>query len=309
MANNSESTSVNQQALLGASLALFAAVGFSGKAILVKLAYQDGVDAVTLLALRMVFSVPLFLAVALWSRSREDVRPLERQDLAAVLGLGLVGHYLSGLLDFSGLEYISAGLERLILFLYPTMVVLISAAVFKRPVGRRELIALALSYAGIALVFMHDFGTHQKGMAVGAMMVFACTLTYSVYLVGAGHAIARIGIVRSTAYPMLVASAATLAQFALTHPLVAIHQPLRVYELGLGMAIFSTVLPVFMLSAAIRLIGSGRTSLIGSIGPVSTIFMAQVFLGEPISALQIVGSSLVLAGVLLVSLEKQRYTR
>ncbi len=306
MANTSRNIPVNAQVLLGAGFALFAAVGFSGKAILVKLAYLNGVDAVTLLALRMVFSVPLFLAVALWSRGREKANPLEKQDLAVVFGLGLVGYYLSSLLDFSGLEYISAGLERLILFLYPTMVVLISAAIFRRPVGRREVIALALSYAGLALVFLHDVGVSQKGMALGAALVFGSTLTYSIYLIGAGHAIARIGAIRFTAYAMLVASTATLVQFAATHPLGAIRQPLRVYELSLAMAIFSTVLPVFMLSAGIRLIGSGRTSLIGSVGPVSTIVMAQFFLGEPISAAQILGSFLVLTGVLSVSLQRKR---
>ncbi len=292
---------MNRQALLGAGFALFAAIGFSGKAILVKLAYQSGVDAVTLLALRMVFSAPVFMAVALWSRTQHHVNRIERRDWAAIIGLGLLGYYISSLLDFSGLAYISAGLERLVLFLYPTMVVLLSAILFKRTISRHEYFALVLSYAGIALVFLHDVSTTQKGIALGALFVFGSTLTYSFYLIGAGQLITRIGAIRFTAYAMLVASAATLIQFALTHPASTIHQPIRVYELSLAMAVFSTVLPVFMLSAGIRLIGSGHTSLIGSIGPVSTIFMAQYFLGEPVSMLQIIGSSLVLAGVLSVS--------
>jgi drug/metabolite transporter (DMT)-like permease len=305
MANTSDNSSINRQALLGAGFALLSAVGFSGKAILVKLAYRDGVDAVTLLALRMLFSVPIFMAVAVWSRGQNHANPIGKRDWAAIIGLGVLGYYMSSLLDFSGLAYISAGLERLVLFLYPTMVVVLSAMLFKQPIRRQEVIALALSYAGIALVFVHDLGTSHAGIALGALLVFGSTLTYSMYLIGAGRVIARVGAIRFTAYAMLVASVATLIQFALTHPIATIHQPVRVYELSLAMAVFSTVLPVFMLSAGIRLIGSGHTSLIGSIGPVSTIFMAQYFLGEPMSMLQMIGSSLVLAGVLSVSARRQ----
>lgn len=302
MAHVSRSTH-HHQATLGMALAALAAIGFSTKAILVKLAYASPVDAITLLALRMAFSVPFFIAAALWSRS-SHATPLAQRDWMAVLALGLIGYYLSSLLDFSGLQYISAGLERLILFLYPTMVVLLSAAIFKRPIGRREILALILSYAGIALVFMHDANGNQTGIAWGAGLVFASTLTYAVYLVGAGHFIARIGATRFTAYAMMVASAATLLQFALTHPVSALVLPTRVYGLSFAMAIFSTVLPVFMLSAGIRLIGSGHTALVGSVGPVATIYMAHLMLGEAVSGQQLVGSVLVLAGVLAISVKR-----
>lgn len=190
---------------------------------------------------------------------------------------------------------------------YPTMVVILSALISRKAIGRRILAALALSYAGIALVFLHDVGMSRGGILLGAALVFASTLSYSVYLVGAGHAIARIGATRFTAYAMVVASAASLIQFAVTHPLSAsLHLSSRVYELGPAMALFSTVLPVFLLSAAIRRIGAGHTSLIGSIGPVATIYLAHVFLGETVSLLQIAGSSLVLAGVLIISLSAGR---
>jgi drug/metabolite transporter (DMT)-like permease len=223
-----------------------------------------------------------------------------------VLGLGFVGYYLSSYLDFLGLQYISAGLERLILFLYPTMTVIISALLYKRAIGRMVIAEMALSYAGIALVFLHDVGAKEGGIVLGASLVFASTLSYSIYLVGAGHAIARIGTMRFTAYASLVASAACVLQFMLMRPLEALDLPLRVYELSLAMAIFSTVLPVFLLSFAIRRIGSGSASLIGSIGPVSTIYMAYAILGESISWLQIAGSSLVLGGVLIISLNSKR---
>jgi len=292
----------NRDALFGVIFALFAAVGFSAKAILIKLAYLDHVDAITLLALRMVFSVPFFVAAAIWA-SRRHAEPLKRQDWIAVLVLGLLGYYLSSFLDFLGLQYISAGLERLILFLYPTMTVILTALIYQRVIGRKVIAAMLLSYAGILLVFLHDVNMSQgQGVLLGAALVFASTLSYSAYLVGAGHAIARIGATRFTAYAMVVASVVSLLQFGLTHPLSALDLPLRVYELSVAMAIFSTVLPVFLLSYAIRRIGSGNSSLIGSFGPVATIVLAYVFLHEDISLLQIAGSSLVLAGVIIVSL-------
>jgi drug/metabolite transporter (DMT)-like permease len=301
MANDLRSIFLNRDALLGVVFALLAAVGFSAKAILVKLAYLDSVDAVTLLALRMGFSVPFFIGVALWAK-RQHAEPLNQHDRTLVLALGLIGYYLSSFLDFLGLQYISAGLERLILFLYPTMTVILSALVYKRAIGRKILAAMALSYVGIALVFLHDVGMkHGISAVLGASLVFASTLSYSIYLVGAGHAIARIGAARFTAYAMVVASAVSLLQFGVTHPLSALDLPVRVYELAITMAIFSTVLPVFLLSYAIRHIGSGSASLIGTIGPVSTIYMAYVFLHESISLLQIAGSLLVLMGVLIIS--------
>lgn len=296
---------LRRDAILGVIFALLAAVGFSGKAILVKLAYLSQVDAVTLLALRMLFAVPVFIGIAVWSSYRH-AKPLDKHDRLLVVGLGILGYYLSSLLDFLGLQYISAGLERLILFLYPTMTVILAAVIYRRAIGSKVLGAMALSYAGIALVFLHDVGVREKGLMLGATLVFLSTLSYSLYLVGAGHAIRRIGTTRFTAYAMIVASAACVLQFGMTHPLAALDLPARVYGLALAMAIFSTVLPVFLLSYAIRRIGSGSASLIGSVGPVSTIGMAYVFLGEHISLLQIAGSALVLAGVVIVSMNTRR---
>lgn len=305
MTISSTSNSIRRHAFIGVAFALLAAVGFSAKAILVKLAYQDQVDAITLLALRMVFSMPFFIGVAAWLHYHH-AEPLSRRDWLLVLGLGLIGYYLSSFLDFLGLLYISAGLERLILFLYPTMTVILSALIYKRAIGRKIIAALALCYAGIALVFLHDIGMKEGGAVVlGSLLVFGSTLSYSVYLVGAGHAIARIGATRFTAYAMIVACAASLLQFAVTHPLHALALPARVYELSIAMALFSTVLPVFLLAYAIRRIGPGSASLIGTVGPVSTIFMAWAILGESISLLQIAGSALVLGGVLIVSMNSK----
>ncbi len=295
----------SRQKITGTLFALVAAVGFSAKAILVKLAYIESVDAITLLALRMAFSLPFFLIVAANSNRDKRNRRLTAKDKLAVVGLGLIGYYLASYLDFLGLQYISAGLERLILFLYPTMVVIIAALVFKHKIGRTALFALVVSYAGIALVFMHDMDVLQHDALSGAVLVFASALAYAVYLVGAGHTIARIGATRFTAYVMTVACAACLVQFAVTHPVAALNLPVRVYGLSIAMAVFSTVLPAFLLAAAMRRIGSVHTSMIGSIGPVSTILLAYVFLGERMSLEQIAGSALVLAGVLMISLKRQ----
>ncbi|NOV30152.1 MULTISPECIES: DMT family transporter [unclassified Methylomonas] len=301
MATTKSTAAFNRNRLFGFALATLAAIGFSGKAILVKLAYYQPVDAVTLLALRMLFSAPFFLIVAWRHAGQKDLRPLNRRDYLALLILGFLGYYLSSLFDFVGLQYISAGLERLILFLYPTLVVVLSALLLGKPFGRKEVVALVLSYAGIGVVFFDEINIQSEHLLLGAGFVFASTLTYSAYLIGTGETVVRIGASRFTAYAMLVACAATLLQFLLTHPPQALLLPMRVYQLSLLMAIFSTVLPVFMLSAAIKMIGSSHTSLIGSLGPVATLFMASYVLGEELTPAQIGGAALVMVGVLSLS--------
>jgi len=305
MSSTAQNIPASRQKMAGIIFALVAAIGFSAKAILVKLAYLDDVDAITLLALRMAFALPFFLIVAAKTNLNKRRQALTAQDKFAVVALGLIGYYLASYLDFLGLQYISAGLERLILFLYPTMVVLISALVFRHRIGRTVWIALLISYAGIALVFLHDMRVLQHDALSGSVLVFASALAYAVYLVGAGHTIVRIGATRFTAYVMTVACVACLLQFAVTHPVAALDIPGRVYGLSIAMAVFSTVMPAFLLAAAMRRIGSMHTSMIGSIGPVSTIFLAYVFLGERMSLEQITGSILVLAGVLMISLKKR----
>ena len=291
----------SRQYFSGYLLAVLAAIGFSTKAILVKLSYAYPVDAATLLALRMLFSVPVFLLIALRHALRRHQPPLTSSEWLAVLLLGLSGYYLSSLLDFMGLQYISASLERLILFLYPTLVVLLSVLLLGKPCGKKEIIALSVSYAGIAVVFSAELNLQVEKLWLGAGLVFASTLSYAVYLLGAGQFVARIGASRFTAYAMLVASAATILQFGLTHPWQALILPTPVYQYSMWMALIATVLPVFMLSAAIRRIGSARTSLIGMLGPVSTLFLANLVLGEQLSAQQIAGLGLIMAGVLSLS--------
>lgn len=284
----------------GAGLALIAALGFSLKAIFVKLAYPYGVDAVTLLALRMGFALPVFLWVGL-AEQRSGAR-LTRGDWGRLLLLGCLGYYGASILDFWGLEYISAGLERLILFTYPTLTILIGVCFQGKAFSKREGAALVLCYAGIGFAFVHDLGLGEaRAVWIGGALVFASSISYALYLSGSATMISRLGAMRFAALATLVSSAVTLGHFAATHPLTAFVQPLPVYGWGLAMAAFSTVIPVFAQSAAIRRLGAGRSSLFTMIGPLLTIGFGWWLLGEAISLAQLAGAALVVIGILIVS--------
>jgi drug/metabolite transporter (DMT)-like permease len=289
----------------GPMLAVIGVLGFSFKAILVKLAYSMvPIDAVTLLALRMIYSAPFFALMAWWATRREGAAPIARGDWFRLAWLGFIGYYISSLLDFMGLEHITASIERLILFLYPTMVVLLSTVLFKQRIGGRIALALVLSYAGILLVFAHDVrvGTDPHALWLGGGLVFASALCYSMYLVGAGPVIARLGSLRFISWAMLISSGFVVAQFLAMRPLAALAAPLSIQFLSLAMAICSTVLPTLLIAEAIKRIGANRTSLIGSMGPVFTIALGYWILAEPVHWIQLVGAALVLAGVTLVTL-------
>jgi drug/metabolite transporter (DMT)-like permease len=283
----------------GLALAAAGSVMFSAKAIVVKLAYRHGVDAETLLALRMLMSVPFFVA-ALWWTTR-SAAPLSRRDHALLVTIGLLGYYLASYFDFLGLQYISAALERLILYLNPTLVLLLSVLVLRRPVTRFDLIALLLSYGGIVLVFWHDVRIDADGVALGAALVFGSAACYAVYLVLSGELVRKVGAIRLTAYAMCVATLGVCTQFALMRPLASLAQPEPVLWLSLVNAVLCTVLPVFATMMAVARIGAGPVSLAGMIGPVSTIALGYVFLGEPVSGWQLAGTVLVLAGVFVLS--------
>lgn len=290
----------------GLLLGALAAVGFSGKAVIIKLAYAYPVDAVTLLALRMLFSLPFFAAMAVWS-GRNHAYRMQRSDRIGIVALGFLGYYLASYLDFLGLHYISAGLERLILFLYPTMVLILSALVLRQPITRLHLMALALSYGGIVLVFLDNLrlGESAGATALGSLLVFGSALAYAIYLVWGGGLITRLGAVRFTAYAMTVASFFCILQFLLTRPLSALALPAPVYGYSVLMAILCTVFPVWAVSEAIRRVGASRVALVSAVGPVATIFLGYLFLGEPVTAIQLAGAALVLAGVAMLSLKKQ----
>lgn len=294
--------SIRDNPLTGTVCALLAAFGFSFKAILVKLAYAwHGVDAISLLALRMLFALPFFLALA-WHTPAGSTR-LDAADWLRVGWLGLTGYYLASIFDFWGLRHINAGLERLILFTYPTLVVVIGARLSRRRIARREALALALSYAGIALAFASDLrlATDRGALLLGSGLVFGSALAYALYLLASSATIARLGARRTAAYAMLVSTALVLVHFVATQPLSDLRQPASIYGLALAMALFSTVLPSVLLAEAIKRSGAARVAMIGSAGPIITIYLGVVLLGEPATAVQLAGAALVLGGVFLVS--------
>jgi drug/metabolite transporter (DMT)-like permease len=289
----------------GSALAIVGVLGFSFKAILIKLAYAWApIDAVTLLALRMIYATPFFVLMALFATRRRGSAAIGRADWIRILWLGFIGYYLASLVDFMGLQYVSAALERLMLYLYPTIVVVLSALFFGQRITGRVVLALALSYAGILLVFARDlsFAGDPRALWTGGALVFASSFFYALYLVGAGPVIARLGSARFIALAMLASAAFVFTQFLATRPLQALAAPLRIQLLSLTMAIFSTVLPTYLIAEAIQRIGASRTSLVGSLGPVFTIWLGWIILGEPAHWIQLAGAALVLGGVTLVSL-------
>ena len=285
---------------------MFAIVGtlaFSFKAILIKLAYAwHSVDATTLLTLRMLYAAPFFAAMAWASRGGP---PISGGDAGRLLWLGFIGYYLASYLDFLGLQYITAALERLVLYLYPTIVLILSAVLYGKPIRSREVLALALSYAGIVIVFWNDvrLSGDPGAIALGGGLVFVCAICHAIYMVSSAGTIGRLGSMRFIAWAMLVSTAFVLAQFVVLLPLSALAVPLRIHALMLAMAIVATVLPTWMMAEAIRRIGANHTSLVGSLGPVFTIGLGAMILGESVHLIQLAGAVLVLAGVLLVSLK------
>jgi drug/metabolite transporter (DMT)-like permease len=285
--------------LTGLTIAVAGAILFSGKAIVAKLIYRYPVDAVTLIAFRMLFSVPFFAAVAIWQARKSN--PLCRSDRLRIVLLGLLGYYLSSFLDFLGLQYISAGLERLILFLTPSFVVLISAFALKRRISRVEWAALGLSYVGIVLVFVHDLQTGTGEVVRGGLLVLASAISYALYLLLSGELVRRVGAMRLVAYAMCVSSLACIGQFFLLRPASMLLQPPAVYGLSLINAVLCTVLPVFMTMIAVARIGPGVTAQAGMIGPISTLFLGAALLNEAITLTQLAGAALVLSGIYLLS--------
>ena len=279
---------------------------FSLRPILIKLAYGYVTDPVTLLALRMIFSLPFFIAAALWGAGPRDRAPLTRRDVAAVWGLGFLGYYFASFMDFLGLQYISAGIGRLIMFLYPTIVVILSAVFLRKRPAPHELAALLITYCGVALVLSNAVSGQSADLPLGAGLVFASSSAYAVYLVIGSQVVRRLGSVRFTARAMTVASLFCIVQFLVLRPLDALHLPAQVYALAAAMALFSTVLPVFMTSEALRRIGANHVAMIGALGPVTTIFFGYAGLDEILTPIQALGALLVLGGVLLVTLRPAR---
>jgi drug/metabolite transporter (DMT)-like permease len=294
---------------IGPVFAVIGVLGFSFKAILIKLAYAwEPIDALTLLTLRMIYSAPIFLVMALLAKRTVAVT---RGDWLRIIWLGFIGYYLASLVDFMGLQYVTAALERLMLYLYPTIVVVLSAIFLRQRITGRVVLALLVSYAGIVLVFGRDLSLagDPQALWLGGALVFAGAFLYALYLVGAGSVIARLGSLRFIALAMLTSTVFVFSQFVATRPFSALAAPSRIQLLSLAMAIFSTVLPTYLVAEAIKRIGANSTSLLGSLGPLFTIAFGYWLLGEPVHWIQLAGAGLVLAGVTLVTLNPARLQR
>ncbi|HEX5024404.1 MAG TPA: DMT family transporter [Agriterribacter sp.] len=289
--------------LAGFIITFLGAILFSTKAIIVKLAFKyTDMDALSLLALRMLFSLPFYMGAAWMASSAKDAVPLTRRQWVAIICLGLFGYYLSSLFDFVGLQYVTAGLERLILFLYPTFAVLMNAIVFKQGVNRLQKIALLLTYSGIAIAYLGELriDIDNPHFLWGSFLIFLCSITFAMYITGSGRIIPKIGATRFTAYAMLASTAGIFVHFALAGTMPpggfsSVH-----WQYGLVLALMATVLPSFMVSAGMKRIGSNNVAIISAIGPVSTIVQAYFILGEPFFKEQLIGTVLVVAGVLLI---------
>jgi drug/metabolite transporter (DMT)-like permease len=282
---------------------------FSVKAILVKLAYRDAqVDAVTLLALRMLFSAPFFLTTALFSSNKSSNVKFTGKQWIYIAIIGCLGYYISSLFDFIGLKYVSAGIERLILFTYPTMVLLMSAVIFKQKIKSVQWLAVAVTYVGLAIAFFGEAGLGSEKSSdflFGSLLIFLCAITYASYIVGSGRLIPQVGATKFNSYAMSFACAGVLLHFFLFGNASLLHQPLLVYVYSFLMAVFSTVIPSYLIAVAIKRVGSGNSAIVNSVGPVSTIFLAYIFLGESVSAWQLIGTALILVGVFIIARQKQ----
>ena len=292
----------------GIIICFLGAVCFSTKAIFVKLAYRDtDIDPVTLLALRMLFSLPFFIfSAAVSSNKTTNVRFTQKQWIA-VAAVGCLGYYVSSLLDFLGLQYITAGIERLILFIYPTLVLLISSIIFKIKITSRQWLALLVTYAGLIAACVPEIqGTGAgENFWKGSLLILVCALTYALYIVGSGKLIPVVGASKFNSYAMSFAAVAVLIHFFLTSSYSLLDQTAMVYMYSFAMAIISTVIPSYLISEAIKRVGSGNAAIIASVGPVSTILQAAIFLNEPVKTLQLLGTGLILAGVFMVGQKKQ----
>lgn len=290
--------------LLGVVLAILGVVLFSAKAIMVKMAYAYDIDSVSLLLLRMLFSLPVYIVIAAFVKPQRAAE-IKKTDYLWLVFFGFVGYYLASYFDFLGLQYIKAGLERIVLFIYPTLVLLISRVFLKTKITKVQIIAILMTYFGVVTAFLGEFDLSGNDLYLGVFLIFLSALTYAMYLVGSGWLIPKFGVLCFTSYAMIVSTICVSIHYVATRDIDVLSYPKEVYYLGVLMAILSTIIPSFLVSKAIKIVGSSNFSIIASIGPISTIVLAYVFLGENLTVYQVVGTVIVISGILLVSKSKE----
>ena len=288
----------------GVFIAVVGIVLFSAKAVMVKLAYEYEVSSIHLLLFRMLFSLPVYIAFILFYKPKQQDK-IKKVDYLWLVFFGFIGYYLASYFDFLGLQYIKAGLERIILFVYPTLVLIISKIFFKKKISKKQLIAIVITYVGVVVAFWNDIELSENNIYLGAFLVFLSALTYASYLVGSGWLIPKFGVVLFTSYAMVVSTICVVIHYLITDRLSIMNYSSEVYVLGALMAFVSTLIPSFLVSLAIKKMGASSFSIIGSVGPISTIILAYIFLNETVSSLQIFGSIIVISGVVFVSKNKK----
>ena len=302
----------NSPMALGLAMGMLGAIGFSGKAIIVKLAYRHGVDTVTLLMLRMLLALPFFMAMVWWTQHRKGSVPvrLSVREWLGVVWLGFCGYYLASLLDFAGLQYVSASLERLILYLYPTLVLLLGILLYGKRASRHQWIGMAVSYVGVVAVFAHEVRLTGADVGLGAALVFGSAVSYALYLSYSGEMVRRLGALRLVGLASCVACVLCVGQFVLLRPMSVVAElGAEVWWLSVLNASLCTVLPVVLVMLSIERIGSALASQAGMVGPMSTLVMAALVLDEPLSPWLLLGTALVMSGVFICSRGQDRSSR
>lgn len=283
-------------------LAIIGVIFFSSKAVIIKIAYQYPVDAVSLLFLRLLFALPVYIIIIFIAISKSGYNHINKIEFGKLIFLGFIGYYLASYLDFLGLKYISASLERIVLFAYPTLVLILSAIFLKKKVTGIQKLAVGITYAGLILAFYQNAYAGGDNLILGAVLVFISAFCYAIYLIGSGNLIPKFGTWLFTSIAMTVATICSIIHFTSKYGTDLFQFPTEVYLLALIMSVISTLIPSFLISEAIRIIGSSNVAIIGSFGPVSTIILAVIFLGETLSKFQISGTIVVIFGVLFLTL-------
>lgn len=293
-----------QSFIYGILLGVLGIVLFSSKAVMVKLAYQYHIDALSMLLLRMLFAFPFYIIIA-YAYKSEKKASIRRKDYLWLVFFGFVGYYLASYFDFVGLTYIKASLERIILFVYPTIVLLFNKLFLKKPINKLQKLAILITYIGIVITFSSEVTVSGSNTYLGGFFVLMSAITYASYLVGSGWLIPKFGVMRFTAYAMLVSCICVFVHYGLFSRVDILNYPWQVYALGLAIAVFATVIPSFLVSMSIKLINSSNFAIVAGIGPISTIILAVIFLDESLTILQILGTLVVIFGILLISKSKK----
>ncbi|MEP1487373.1 MAG: DMT family transporter [Algibacter sp.] len=290
----------------GITIGVLGIVLFSSKAVMVKIAYKYNADAISILLLRMLFSFPFYVVIAYVYRNKISEISILKKDYAWVVFFGFVGYYLASYFDFVGLTYVKASLERIILFLYPTIVIILNRLFLKQPITKVQAGAIALTYLGIVLAFSDEVAVSGSDTYLGGFFVLLSAITYASYLVGSGWLIPKFGVVKFTAYAMLVSCFCVFIHYSIISETDLFGFSWEVYGLGVLIAVFATVIPSFLVSASIKMISSSNFAIVAGIGPVSTIILAAIFLNETLTLLQLFGALIVIAGIVFMSLKKEK---